>query len=286
MYIDIKLKGDGFMEKILEAIKLGKIADYIKTGPAIVIAVIVFAVGLLALFIISKILKKALSKTTLDISLQKFFVKTLNITGFVLILICSLATAGVSTTGLIAGFSAAGAAVALALKDSLSNIAGGIVLLITHPFVTGDYIEIGSYSGTVKEIDILQTILTTADNKTIVIPNGLLSSDEVVNYTKEPLRRVDLTVSVSYDSDIVLAKKSVVKAAKRIELVLTDPKPFVRVSEYSDSAVNLAVRVWCKTENYWDVHFAMIEKIRECFIEDGVEIPYQRLDVNIVNDDN
>lgn len=273
------------MDKIFEAIKISKIVEYIKTGPAIITAGIVLVVSLLVLFVFSKLLKKALLKTTLDISLQKFFVKTLNIVGFVLILICVLSTAGVSTTGLIAGFSAAGAAVALALKDSLSNIAGGIVLLITHPFVTGDFIEIGSYSGTVKEIDILQTTLITGDNKTIVIPNGLLSSDEVVNYTKEPTRRVDLTVSVSYDNDIELAKKSVVKAAKRINLVLSDPEPFVRVSEYSDSAVNLAVRVWCKTEYYWDVHFSMIEKMRECFEEDGIEIPYQRVDVNIVNDD-
>ncbi len=273
------------MEKILDALKLNAVAEYIKTGPPIIMALVVFVTGLIVLFIIAKILKKALSKTTLDISLQKFFVKTLYITGFVLILICALSTAGISTTGLIAGFSAAGAAVALALKDSLSNIAGGIVLLITHPFVTGDYIEIGDYSGTVKEIDILQTILVTPDNKTIVIPNGLLSSDEVVNYTKEPTRRVDLTVSVSYDNDIELAKKSVVKAAESISLVLSDPQPFVRVSEYSDSSVNLAVRVWCKTEDYWDVHFAMIEKMRESFKKDGIEIPYQRLDVNIVNDD-
>ena len=273
------------MEKILDALKLSAVADYIKTGPPIIMALVILVAGLIVLFIVAKILKKALSRTTLDISLQKFFVKTLNIVGFVLILICALSTAGVSTTGLIAGFSAAGAAVALALKDSLSNIAGGIVLLITHPFVTGDYIEIGDYSGTVKEIDILQTTLLTPDNKTIVIPNGLLSSDEVVNYTKEPTRRVDLTVSVSYDNDIELAKKSVLKAAEGISLVLSDPQPFVRVSEYSDSSVNLAVRVWCKTEDYWDVHFAMIEKMRESFEKDGIEIPYQRLDVNIVNDD-
>ena len=273
------------MEEIIKALKLSAVAEYIKTGPPIIMAGVVLVVSLIVLMIISKILKKALSKTTLDISLQKFFVKTLNIVGVVLIAICVLSTAGVSTTGLIAGFSAAGAAVALALKDSLSNIAGGIVLLITHPFVTGDFIEIGSYSGTVKEIDILQTTLTTADNKTIVIPNGLLSSDEVVNYTKEPTRRVDLTVSVSYDNDIELAKKSVIKAAKGISLVLSDPEPFVRVSEYSDSSVNLAVRVWCKTEDYWEVHFTMIEKMRESFEKDGIEIPYQRLDVNIVNDD-
>ena len=273
------------MEEIIKALKLSAVAEYIKTGPPIIMAGVVLVVSLIVLMIISKILKKALSKTTLDISLQKFFVKTLNIVGVVLIAICVLSTAGVSTTGLIAGFSAAGAAVALALKDSLSNIAGGIVLLITHPFVTGDFIEIGSYSGTVKEIDILQTTLITADNKTIVIPNGLLSSDEVVNYTKEPTRRVDLTVSVSYDNDIELAKKSVIKAAKGISLVLSDPEPFVRVSEYSDSSVNLAVRVWCKTEDYWEVHFTMIEKMRESFEKDGIEIPYQRLDVNIVNDD-
>lgn len=264
---------------------MAKIIAYVKTGPAILIAAIVFIIGLVLLVIASKLIAKALLKTKLDISLQGFFIKTFNIVCVVILLICALSTAGVSTTGLIAGFSAAGAAVALALKDSLANIAGGIVLLITHPFVTGDYIEIGSYSGTVKKIDIIQTTLTTVDNKTIVIPNGLLSSDEVVNYTKEPLRRVDLTVPVSYDNDIELAKKSVLKAAAREEKVLTEPvAPFVRVAEYSDSSVNLSVRVWCKTEDYWDVYYNMIEIIRECFKEDNVEIPYQRIDVHVTKE--
>ncbi len=247
-------------------------------------AAIVFIVSTVVLLIATKILSKALRKTKLDISLQKFFIKTINIVGIVVILICALSTAGISTTGLIAGFSAAGAAVALALKDSLANIAGGIVLLITHPFVTGDFIEIGDKSGTVQQIDILQTTLITPDNKTVVIPNGMLSSDEVTNYTKAQTRRVDLSVSVSYDSDIELAKKSVLKAADREDKVLKDEKPpFVRVSQYSDSSVDLSVRVWCKTEDYWDVYFDMTESIRECFKQDGIEIPYQHIDVNIVD---
>ncbi|MBQ8057683.1 MAG: mechanosensitive ion channel [Ruminococcus sp.] len=259
-----------------------KILDYIKTGPAILIAVIVFIVGFIALLIISKIIKNMLKRTKLDISLQSFFVKTINIVGFILILICALSTAGISTTGLIAGFSAAGAAVALALKDSLANIAGGIVLLISHPFVTGDYIEMGDKSGTVKEIDILQTILITPDNKTVVIPNGLLSSDEVINYTKEETRRVDLSIPISYDNDVELARKSIVKAASRESKIMDKEPVFVKVAEYSDSCVNLAVRVWCKTEDYWDVYFSMIEKIREAFNEDGIIIPYQRIDVCMV----
>lgn len=261
---------------------MDKIKDFFATAPAIITAVIVFVIGCLILLIISKLIEKAMKKTKLDISLRKFFVKTFNIVGVVIMLICSLATAGISTTGLIAGFSAAGAAVALALKDSLANLAGGIVLLITHPFVTGDYIEINSYSGTVKEIDILQTKLVTTDNKTIVIPNGLLSSDEVVNYTKEKTRRVDLTISVSYDSNIEVAKKAVIKAAKMESKILSDKDVFVRVSQYSDSGVELSVRVWCNTDDYWDVYFSMTEKIRECFIADGVEIPYQRVDVHMV----
>lgn len=259
-----------------------KILDWIATGPAILTAALVFIVGYIVLRVISKVIAKTMKKTKLDISLQKFFVKTINIIGIILILICSLATAGISTTGLIAGFSAAGAAVALALKDSLANLAGGIVLLITHPFVTGDYIEINSYSGTVKEIDILQTKLITADNKTIVIPNGLLSSDEVVNYTKEKTRRVDLNIGVSYDSNIDAAKKAVIRAASLEKKIISDKEVFVRVSEYSDNAVELSVRVWAKTEDYWDVYFGMTEKIRECFVEDGVEIPYQRVDVHMV----
>ncbi|MBQ6626213.1 MAG: mechanosensitive ion channel family protein [Ruminococcus sp.] len=275
------------MADIIKFLRLKEIAQYIKTAPDIVLALILFVVCILALFVFSKILKKTLSKTKLDISMQKFFVKTINIIGAIVILICVLSTAGVSTTGLIAGFSAAGAAVALALKDSLGNIAGGILLLVTHPFVTGDYIEIGSYSGTVKEIDIIQTTLITTDNKNIIIPNGLLSSDEVVNYTKEPHRRVDITVSISYDNDVELAKKSVLKAAASDKRVLDTPaEPFVRVTGYSDSSVDLIVKLWCKTEDYWDVYYNMIEKIRECFKEDGIEIPYQRLDVNVVKSDD
>ncbi len=275
------------MENIIKFLKINEILEYIKKAPSVVEALILLIVCVLGLFIVSKIIKKTLSKTKLDISMQKFFIKTINIIGIVVILICVLSTAGVSTTGLIAGFSAAGAAVALALKDSLGNIAGGIVLLVTHPFVTGDYIEIGSYSGTVKEIDIIQTTLITTDNKNVIIPNGLLSSDEVVNYTKEPYRRVDITVSISYDNDVELAKKSVLRAASTDNRILDTPaKPFVRVTGYSDSSVDLIVKLWCKTENYWDVYYDMIEKIRECFKEDGVEIPYQRLDVNVIKSDS
>lgn len=259
-----------------------KVLDYIATGPAIIIAALVFIIGYIILRVIAKVIAKTMKKTKLDISLQKFFVKTIVIVGVIILLICSLATAGISTTGLIAGFSAAGAAVALALKDSLANLAGGIVLLITHPFVTGDYIEINSYSGTVKEIDILQTKLVTADNKTIVIPNGLLSSDEVVNYTKEATRRVDLKISISYDSSVEKAKESILRAASLEKKILADKEIFVRAGEYSDSGVVLMVRVWSKTEDYWDVYFGMTEKIRECFIADGVEIPYQRVDVHMV----
>lgn len=262
-----------------------KIFDWIATGPSVIISVIVFIVGMILLTIIAKIFKKALKKTKLDVSLQGFFIKTTYTIGIILLLICALATAGISTTGLIAGFSAAGAAVALALKDSLANIAGGIVLLITHPFVTGDYIEMGDKEGKVSRIDIFQTVLVTNDNKTVVIPNGLLSSDAVVNYTKQEKRRVDIKIPVSYDSNIEAAKKSVLKAAANQEKVLKDAdEPFVRVSEYNDNSVVLDVKVWCKTDDYWDVYYAMTESIRNCFKEDNIEIPYQRIDVCMVNE--
>lgn len=261
-----------------------KILKWISSGPPILIAAIVFVVGLILLAVLAKILKKTMSKTKLDVSLQSFFIKTIYIIGIVLLLICALSTAGISTTGLIAGFSAAGAAVALALKDSLANLAGGIVLLITHPFATGDYIEMGDKEGTVQQIDILQTTLLTTDNKTVVIPNGLLSSDKVINYTKQQTRRVDIDITISYDSDVEIAKKSALRAAQQEKLVLNTPEaPFARVFGYSDSAVVLKVRVWCKTEDYWTVYYNMTESIRKCFIEDNVEIPYQKIDVNVVN---
>ncbi len=259
--------------------------EWIFSGPPIIIAAIVMAVSLIVLSVVTRIMKKALRKTKLDVSLQSFFVKTTYIIGFVLMLICALSTAGISTTGLIAGFSAAGAAVALALKDSLANIAGGIVLLITHPFVTGDYIELGDKEGKVQQIDILQTTLLTPDNKTVVIPNGLLSSDNVINYTKQEVRRVDIDLSISYDSDVEAAKAAALKAAKAEPMVLSEPeKPFARVYGYSDSGVTLRVRVWCKTDNYWDVYYNMTESIRLYLKEENVEMPYQRIDVNMIND--
>ena len=261
-----------------------KILDWIASGPSILIAALIFIAGFIVIVVVAKILKKTMSRTKLDVSLQGFFIKTVYIIGIVLLLICALSTAGISTTGLIAGFSAAGAAVALALKDSLSNLAGGIVLLISHPFVTGDYIEMGGKEGVVQQIDILQTILLTPDNKTVVIPNGLLSSDQVVNYTKQQTRRVEIDITISYDSDVEVAKKSALRAAQQEKLVLNSPEPpFARVFGYSDSAVVLRVRVWCKTEDYWNVYYNMTEGIRKCFIEDNVEIPYQKIDVNVVN---
>ncbi len=259
-----------------------KIYDWILSGPPILLAAIVFVIGVVLLLVISKVIRKALSKTKLDVSLQSFFVKTINIVGVVLILICALSTAGISTTGLIAGFSAAGAAVALALKDSLGNLAGGIVLLITHPFVTGDYIEIGDKAGVVEQIDILQTTLITADNKTIVIPNGLLSTSDVVNFTKKETRRVDLTIPISYDSDVEKAKESALRAISKEGRVDTTKAPFVGVNEYSSSSVDLTVRAWCKTEDYWDVYFSLTEKIRECFKEDSITIPFNRIDIHMV----
>ncbi len=257
---------------------------WIISGPPILLALLTFVLGVIALFVIMSFVSKGMAKTKMDVSLQKFLTKTIKVTGIIIILICALSTAGISTTGLIAGFSAAGAAVALALKDSLSNIAGGIILLVTHPFVTGDYIAIGDKEGVVKQIDIIQTTIITVDNKTVVIPNGMLSSDHVVNYSAQKTRRVDLSIPVSYDNDIESAKSSVLKSIDKVDGVIDDPKPFVRVGEYSDSSVKLTVRVWCNTENYWDVHFALIEQIREGFKEDSITIPYQHIDVRMVSD--
>ena len=167
------------------------------------------------------------------------------------------------------------------LKDSISNVMGGILLLVSPRFSTGDYISVGSEEGTVISVDLLHTTVVSYDKRQISIPNNVLINSNITNYTREKSRRVDLDFPISYEANIDTAKKSALDAIKENKLVFADPEPFVRVKSYGDSSVNLTVRVWCKTEDYWTVYFDLTERIRESFNKNGVKIPYNQLDVHI-----
>ncbi len=255
--------------------------------PKIIGTVLIVLVGWIAVGIITKILRNALTKakTKLDISLINFFVTAANICLKLLIVLSALNNLGISTTGLIAAFSAAAVAISLALKDSLGNIASGIIILISRPFSTGDLIDAGGSLGTVARIDMIHTTLRTPDNRLIVIPNGQLMNMTITDYSKEPTRRLDLTFGISYDNDPEKAKAIIMDTVKAHPMSLNEPEPFVRVSEHADSAVIITLRVWCETGNYWTLHFDLLEQVRAAFDKNGISIPYNQLDVHVVNNE-
>ncbi len=250
-------------------------------GPKIIIALITLFVGWKLIGFFVRILEKIWTKRKMDASLRHFLERLISVTLKILLLITIVANLGVQTTSFVALIGAAGLAVGLALQGSLANFAGGVLILMFKPFVIGDYIKAQGEEGIVKHIDIINTTMLTLDNKTIIIPNGNLSNNTIINYTKEALRRVDITIGISYDDDIKKAEKILMDIINKHKLTLKNPEPFVRVSELGDNSVNFALRAWCKTENYWDVYFDIMELVKITFDEQGVSFPYPQMDVHL-----
>ena len=246
---------------------------------------LILVLGHFAVVYILKWTRKALLKSNVDKSLARFCEKVINIVLHIFIVLSALNSIGVSTNGIIAAFSAAAIAVSLGLKDSLGNVAGGILLIISPCFATGDYISANGESGNVLSIDLLHTRIKTIDGKIVSIPNGVLINQSIVNFSGNGVRRVDLIFAVPSDKDVELAKRSAMEVLKNNKMVLSAPEePFVRVQNYAESAVELAVRAWCKAENYWSVYFDLTENVRAKFTENGIEIPFNQLDVHIKNE--
>lgn len=270
------------MEKFVD-----KMVDFlIGAIPGVAVALAIVILGYFLTKIIVMLSRKGMDKAGLDFSLKKFFLNCIRVVCYIIILISALSTLGVSTTGLIACFSAGAAAVALALKDSLSNIASGIILLFSRPFVTGDFIEFGSNMGNVQQIDLMHTKVMTLDHKCVMIPNSVISSMEVVNYTSLPQRRIDITVPIGYDADIEQVKSILLETVSSDNRVLSEPDvPFVRVKEFSESSVDFIVKVWVKADDYWPVYYDLIENIKKTLDSNNVPIPYNQLDVHLVKND-
>ena len=256
----------------------------LNTAMPIIKILLILVVGHFAVVYILKWTRKALQKSNVDESLARFCAKVINIVLHIFIVLSALNSIGVSTNGIIAAFSAAAIAVSLGLKDSLSNVAGGILLIISPCFSTGDYISANGESGNVLSIDLLHTRIQTVDGKIVNIPNGVLINQSIVNYSRNGVRRVDLLFSVPYDIDVEIAKRLAQEVLKNNKMVLSKPdEPFARVMNYGDSAVELAVRAWCSAENYWAVYFDLTEQVRAKLAENGIEIPFNQLDVHIKN---
>lgn len=269
----------------MEQIKTKIIDLAFSAGPKLLIALAVLVLGHLLVRLLLNLMNKALGKFNLDESLVRFLTKTVNIVLHIFLFLSALTTVGISTTGILAAMSAAAVAVSLALKDSLANIASGILILFTKPFATGDFIEVGDKCGTVVDIGMMSTIIITADNRRVIIPNSQMSTSQVIDYSAEELRRVDIVFSVGYGDDVEAAKAAILGVVSCHELIIRDDEtkaPFARVSGYGDSSVNITCRVWCKGSDYWTVYFDLMEQVRVDFDKKGINIPYNQLDVHII----
>lgn len=258
----------------LESI-VDKLIDFAAVyGIKVIGAIVIWVIGSWVIKKIMKGIKKVMSKRDYDESLQKFLLNLMNWILKILLIIAILGKLGVETTSFAAILAAAGLAIGMALQGSLGNFAGGVLLMIFKPIKIGDLIEAQGEVGVVKEIEIFTTKLTGLSNKEIIIPNGALSNGNIINYTTEGTRRVDLTFGVGYDSDIKKTKAVLMLVLTSHPLVLKNPEPTVNVSELADSSVNFAVRPWCKSEHYWDVFFDVTEQTKEALDAAGIEIPY------------
>ena len=245
-------------------------------------ALAVLAAGLILIKIVLGIVHRTLQKTALDGAIHTFVLSALRIVLYILLVVVLLGVLEVPTTPLITVLGAGGAAIALALKDSLGNIAGGLLILVNQPFKKGDEIDIGGTYGEVDKIDLFVTTLRTYDNKEITIPNGSINTSVIVNYTRRERRRVDCKFGISYDSDLELAKSVLLRVAGTNPFIYTDPAPFVGVASHGDSAVILDLKVWCDTSNYYSVKYYLTEQVKLAFDEADISIPYPQMDVHVV----
>lgn len=253
-------------------------------GWTIIKAVIVFIVGRFVIRMINKLVRRILTKRDFDPSVKTFVGSLVNVTLMILLIISVVGALGVQTTSFAALLASAGVAIGMALSGNLSNFAGGLIILLFKPYKVGDYIESQGVGGTVKEIQIFHTILVTPDNRNIFIPNGSLSSGVVVNTSNETTRRVDWTFGVEYGSDYDHVKEVILSVLAKDNRIFIDPAPFIELSQLADSSVNVVVRVWVKSSDYWSVYFAMNREIYATFNAEGIGFPFPQLTVHQAKD--
>lgn len=253
--------------------------------PTVIGAIIIFIIGKIIAKILMKIIDKSMKRTRVDQTAQGFLKSLLNIVLSAFVIIIALSSLGIPMASIITVIGAASVAVGLALQSSLSNVAGGFIILFSKPFNKGDYIISNGIEGTVDEITILTTKLVTLDNKIVYIPNSMVSNGSITNFSREKNRRVDLVFSIAYDQDGDKALSIINKVMNEHEMILKDSgkEPFARISSLAESSVDITVRAWTNTENYWNVYFDLIEMIKKEFDKADIEIPYRKLDVNITH---
>ena len=261
---------------------IGKLAALgAEFGVKLITAIAIFIIGRWVAIGVKNLIEKALKKTRTDETLISFTVHLSYIAMIAFVVIASLGQLGIQTTSFIAVLGAAGLAVGLALQGSLSNFAAGVLMLIFRPFKVGDYVEGAGVAGTVKEVQIFTTILTTPDNKTIIVPNAKITGDNIINYATQGTRRIDMAFDVAYSADIDKTKRTLLDLIKADKRFLADPAPQIAVNQVGDGRVNIICRPWVKADDYWDAYFDTLEAVKKRFDAENINPPVPRQDVHL-----
>ena len=267
-----------FIETFLNTIGLGAATNIVR-------AIVIFLICWIAIKVVTALTAKLLDKTgKLDGTLKGFIKTALNVALWALAIIIVADSLGIDTASLVAVVSIAGLALSLSVQNIMSNLFSGITLLITRPFGEGDLIEVGANLGTVKSVGLFYTVIDTLDSRVVTIPHGDVTAASIVNYSRNPLRRVDWTFNASYDNSTEEVKKAILEAIAEDNRIVDHEPPFVVVGAYKDSTVEYIVRVWCKNDDYWDVYFGMNERVREAFARNGVKMSYAHMNVHVIKD--
>ena len=265
------------MEKLLDKlVNLG-----IEYGSKLLIALIILLIGNKLIKVLDKFLKKENRFSKIDLSVKEFLISFISISLKVLLFITVLSVLGIPMTSLITILGSAAVAIGLALQGGLSNLAGGLMILIFKPFKVGDYIEAGGKEGTVKSISLFYTSITTIDNKVIQLPNGSLTNTAITNYTMNKKRAIDVIISVSYSSDIDKTKKVITDTLNSIDEIIKEEPMLVRLKTHNSSSLDFVVRAWINTPDYWTAYYEFMEKVKKNLDKNEIEIPYQQMDVHI-----
>ena len=268
--------------KLIQSIE-NLIPSVVQFALNMLVAIIIFIVGKIVIKIVLKILNKFFQRAKVEISVQKFLNSLTKAVLYVVLVMIICGQIGIETSSLIAVIGSAGLALGLALQGSLSNFAGGVLILVLKPFKVGDYIVDGSSGkeGTVRRIDLFYTYLNTGDNKKLIIPNGSLANTHIINSSSNDTRRVDFEIGISYSADIDIAKRVITETAKAEEKILKNEEVFVFIKELAASQVTVGVRVWVRTEDYWTVYFNLNEAFKKALDRENIEIPFNQLSVHI-----
>lgn len=252
------------------------------TGIKIVIAILIIIISFAIINAITKRIYKKLQKRNVDLTISRVVYNALKIVLKGLVLICMIGYVGIETASISAVIATFGVGISLAVQGTLANFAGGVIIILMRPFRIGDFITTNGESGTVEEIKLFYTHIVTGDNRVVYVPNGNVANNVIVNTSVKDTRRIDLIMSVSYDSNIELVKNIIRKVCANNELIFKTPEPYVDVSEYANSSIDMVCRAWVHSSNYWGVRSYLLNEIKKEFDLNGIQVPYDTLDVNVI----